>query len=392
MWFFSCPKKIVFGPNSLNYLNQLNMKKVFIVTDKMVVELGFAELVTKGLDKRKIEYQIYDGCEPDAPLQTVKEGAKKCADFKPDTIIGLGGGSSMDTAKVIYFLYERPEEKIQDLTAFRTDIELGKKARFILIPTTSGTGAEVTWAAILSDPAEDRKLLQSSRELIPEIAICDPALPANMPKKLTMGTGLDVLVHAIEGYTSGFKNIYSDITCIGAVRLVLENLEKAVNDPDNAARDNMHNAATIAGLGFGNSQAGACHAIGHTLGAFFHKHHGACVGLALPYMMQYNSNNDENITKQYAELARRAADIWEKDDKKACTLLIKRIKDLIANIDGPRTLQDLGITKEDIESNLDKIIQITDEDACTTTNRPIPESEDYVKIYKYMLEGKDVDF
>lgn len=392
MWFFSCPKKIVFGPDSIGYLKQVDAKRVFVVTDKMVVELGFVKLITDILDKKNIQYEIWDGCEPDAPLPLVEEGAKKCQAFAPDTIIGIGGGSAMDSAKGIYFLYELPHEKLVDLNAFRSDIKLGVKSKFILIPTTSGTGSEATWAAIISDPVEKRKLLQASRELVPEIAICDPALPMDMPKGLTMGTGLDVLTHAIEGYTTGFKNIYSDVMCIGAIRLVMENLEKAVNDPDKDSRNNMHNASTMAGLGFGNSQAGAAHSIGHTLGALFHKHHGAAVGMALPYMMQYNSNNDENVMKQYAEIARRAVDIWEADDKKACTILIQRVKTLISNIKGPRTLQDLGISKEQFEEHRKQIIQIADEDACTTTNRPIPSTEDVEKIFGYILEGKDIDF
>ncbi|MHA1783803.1 MAG: iron-containing alcohol dehydrogenase [Candidatus Helarchaeota archaeon] len=392
MWFFASPKLIVFGDDSLSYLAQVKAGKVFVVTDKDVVKLGFYDILKKQLDKMKVEVKLFDECEVDAPLPIIKKGAKLCLEFRPDLIIGLGGGSVLDSAKGLLFLYEMPDDDLHNLQIFRTDVKLQQKCKLILIPTTSGTGAEVTYPIVISDPEEKRKFFATSREVIPEIAIVDPIFPSKMPPRLTAGTGMDVLTHAIEGYTTSPKNVFSDHYSIGAVRMVFESLEKAVNDPDKKSRIAMHNAATIAGLAFGNSQAGSAHAIGHSIGAMFHKPHGTCVGLALPYVMEYNSNNSEESMKNYAELARRALDIWIEDDKEACKKLIENVKKLIENIKGPRTLQDLGITKEDIDKNMETLLRYTDEDATTTMNKPIPDIDDYKKMYEYMLIGKNIDF
>ena len=392
MWYFASPKLIVFGEDSLSFLAQLQAKKTLIVTDKDVVKLGFVDILKKPLEKIKTEIKIFDECQVDAPLPIIEKGSKLAQEFEPDLIIGLGGGSVLDSAKGILFLYEMPDDDLHNLQIFRTDVKLQQKCKLILVPTTSGTGAEVTYPIVISDPAENRKFFATSREVIPEIAIIDPVFPMKMPSKLTAGTGMDALTHAIEGFTTSPKNIFSDHFCIGAVRMVFENLEKVVKDPDKNARIAMHNAATIAGLAFGNSQAGAAHAIGHSIGAMFHKPHGSCVGLALPYVMQYNANNSPECLKFYAQLARRACDVWIEDDKEACNQLIKNVKKLIKDTGGPLTLPELGITKVDIEKNINTLLTYTDEDATTTMNRPMPDIDHYKKMYEYMLTGKDIDF
>ncbi len=392
MWYFASPKLIVFGEDALSFLTQVSAKKTFVITDKDVVKLGFYDILKKYLDKIKTEVKLFDECEVDAPLPLIEKGAKVCQEFQPDLLIGLGGGSVLDSAKGILFLYEMPDDDLHNLQIFRTDVKLQQNCKLILVPTTSGTGAEVTYPIVISDPKEKRKFFSTSREVIPEIAIVDPIFPEKMPPKLTMGTGLDVLTHAIEGYTTSPKNIFSDHYSIGAIRMVFESLSEAVNNPDKKARIAMHNAATIAGLAFGNSQAGSAHAIGHTIGAMFYKPHGACVGLALPYVMQYNANNSPAQIKNYAEIARRACDIWVEDDKEACKQLIEAIKKLYEIIKAPNTFSDLGISKEDIINNIEMLMRITDEDATTTMNNPIPDIDDYKKMYEYIIEGKDVDF
>lgn len=391
MWFYSSPRKVVFGPGSLKYLGQIKPKKVFIVTDTICEELGFVNLVTESL-KSNPEIQVFNEVMPDPTMEVVEKGGKLCLEFEPDLIIGLGGGSVMDAGKGVWFLYEYPNENIRNIS-FTAKLEM-KKAEYICIPTTSGTGSDATWAVVYTDTqAEGVKTGFGSRDIVPIVALLDPIFPKNMPPKLTMGTGLDVLTHAIEGYISSFKNEISDGHCLNAVRLIFEYLEKAVkNGDDMVARNKIHIAATVAGMGFGNSQAGIAHSIGHSCGAAFHKPHGECVGLALPYIMQYGSNNDPNVKKQLAEIAQRSLDIWEKDTDKAYRALINRIKELYKKIKAPRTFKDLGIDEEDFKENFDKFVRFSDGDPCTTTNRPVPDTEAFAQIIQYIWDGKDVDF
>ncbi|MHA1300362.1 MAG: iron-containing alcohol dehydrogenase [Candidatus Helarchaeota archaeon] len=391
MWFYSSPRKIVFGPNSLKYLGQIKPKKVFVVTDQVCQELGFVDLVVKNL-KAKPEIQIFNEVMPDPTMELVEKGAKVCSEFGPDLIIGLGGGSVMDAGKGIWFMYEHPDKNIRHIS-FTAKIEM-TKAEYICIPTTSGTGSETTWAVVYTDTeAGGAKTGFGSRDIVPVVAIVDPILPKNMPPKLTMGTGLDVLTHAIEGYITSFKNEISDGHCINAVRLVFEYLEKAVkNGDDMTARNKVHIAATIAGMGFGNSQAGIAHSIGHSCGACFHKPHGQCVGLALPYVMQYGANNDPGVKQMLAEIAHRSLDIWEPDVEKAYQGLITALKKLYQNIGAPMNLKDLGINEQQFKDNLDKFVNFSNSDPCTVSNRPVPDEEDFRKIIQYMWEGKDIDF
>lgn len=392
MWFYSSPRKIVFGPGSLKYLGQIKPKKVFIVTDKVCQELGFTDLVIKNL-KSKPEIQIFNEIMPDPTIQIVEKGGKLCQEFGPDLIIGLGGGSVMDAGKGIWFLYEHGDKMtLRNLSMF-AKIKM-TKSDYFCIPTTSGTGADVTWAVILTDmQADGAKVAFQSREVVPTVAILDPVFPANMPPKLTIGTGLDALTHAFEGYISSFKNELSDGNCLSAIRLLFNYLEEAVkNGKNKEARNKVHIAASIAGLGFGNSQAGIAHSIGHSVGALFHKPHGAAVGLPLPYILQFSANREPDVKKMLAEIARRSLDIWDSDDEKAYQSLIDAIKDLYKRIGAPRTFKDLGIEEKEFKEKYEKLVKFSDADVCTPMNRPIPETEDFAKIIQYIWDGKDIDF
>ncbi|MHA1378927.1 MAG: iron-containing alcohol dehydrogenase [Candidatus Helarchaeota archaeon] len=391
MWFFSSPRKIVFGPNSLKYLGQIEPKKVFVVTDKVCQELGFVDLIAKNL-KSKPEIQVFNEVMPDPTMEIVEKGAKVCIEYGPDLIIGLGGGSVMDAGKGIWFMYEHPGKNIRNIS-FTQKIEM-KKAEYICVPTTSGTGSDATWAVVYTDTqAGGAKTGFGSRDIVPIVSILDPILPKNMPPKLTMGTGLDVLTHAIEGYITSFKNEISDGHCLNAIRLIFENLETAVkNGNDIKARNKVHIAATVAGMGFGNSQAGIAHSIGHSAGACFHKPHGQCVGLALPYVMQYGANNDPGVKTLLAEIAQRSLDIWEKDVDKAYQGLITAIRELYQNIGAPMTLKDLGLSEKDFKDNLDKFVSLSNSDPCTVSNRPVPDEEDFRKIIQCIWDGKNIDF
>ncbi|MHA1271574.1 MAG: iron-containing alcohol dehydrogenase [Candidatus Helarchaeota archaeon] len=388
MWYWDAPK-LVFGDGAVDYLEQLtNYKKAFIVTDKIMEELGFVEKVTKKLSKAKIESKIFNEVEPDPSVQTAKKGGAICTEYAPDMIIGLGGGSAMDAAKAIAFIYEQPEMKLEDLSPF-VKFKMHQKSILIQIPTTSGTGAEVTWAVVLTDTAEKRKLLLASREIIADIAIIDPSFPAKMPPSLTASTGLDALTHAIEGFVSIWRNVYSDAMCIKAVQLVFENLETAVKDGSNIkARENMHNAATMAGLGFGNAQAGIAHSMGHSIGAVFHKPHGFCVGIALPYIMEYEISADDEPKKYFAEIGRQTIGIQEKDDFEASKILIQKIRDLFKNIGAPLSYRELEISQNEFEKNFDLVILNADQDSCTSTTRPMPSKEDFQDLFRAAFDGK----
>ncbi|MHA1752588.1 MAG: iron-containing alcohol dehydrogenase [Candidatus Helarchaeota archaeon] len=387
MWYWNAPK-LVFGDGAVDYLEQIKGTKAFIVTDEVMEKLGFVEIVSKKLSKSKIEVKVFNEVEPDPSVQTVKKGGEICSEYKPDIIIGLGGGSAMDSAKAIDFIYEQPDMKLEDLSPF-VSFKLHQKCKLIQIPTTSGTGAEVTWAVVLTDVKERRKLLLASREIIADVAIIDPIFPAKMPPSLTASTGIDALTHAIEGYVSIWRNIYSDAMCIKATQLVFENLEKAVkNGSDMVARENMHNAATIAGLGFGNSQAGIAHSMGHSVGAVFHKPHGFCVGVALPYIMEYEILAADEPKKMFAELGRQALAIEEKDDLKASKILVKKVRELLKATGAPLSYREMEISSEDFEKNFDLVVANADMDSCTSTTRPMPSKEDFQKLFKAAFDGK----
>ena len=386
MWYWNCPK-LVFGSDSIDYLEQIQGNKAFIVTDKVMEELGFVKIVQDKLKKANIESKIFNGVEPDPSVQTVKKAGKICQDYKPDIIIGLGGGSSMDAAKAVDFIYEQPEMNLEDISPF-VSFKLHQKSVLIQIPTTSGTGAEVTWAVVLTDTEERRKLLLASREIIADVAIIDPIFPSKMPSNLTYSTGLDALTHAVEGYVSKWRNIYSDAMCMKAIQLVFENLEKSVKDgSDIKIRENMHNAATMAGLGFGNSQAGIAHSMGHSFGAVFHKPHGECVGIALPYTMEYGIAKADP-RRMYAEITRQALFINEPDDLEASKILIRKIRQLIKDIGAPSSFKELEVSKEDFETNFDLVVLNADQDSCTSTSRPMPSKEDFQELFRCAFDGK----
>ena len=287
MWFFRSPE-IVFGEDALEHLAGIQGSKAFIVTDENILALGFVELVQAKLSQAGIETAIFAEVEPNPSLQTVQRGAKGALAYEPDWIIGLGGGSCLDAAKSIWIQYERPDLAPDDVAPMGR-LGLRQKAHLIAIPTTSGTGAEVTWPIVLSDTEEHRKVSVGHAENIPDIAIVDPVFVNRLPAQITADTGMDVLTHAIEGYTSHWHNDFADGLSLKAIQLVFDYLPRAYEDggDDPKAREKMHNAATIAGLAFGNSMAAMAHGLGHSMGAILPIPHGRGVGLCLPYTIEF---------------------------------------------------------------------------------------------------------
>jgi alcohol dehydrogenase class IV len=391
MWTFSCPF-IAYGDNSLEYIAQIQGKKAFIVTDKNIVKLGLAKLVTDQLDAVNIEWQIFDEVEPEPSLNTVKKGGIAVGKYQPDWVIGIGGGSCMDAAKAIIILLVRPDLEPDSIIASDT-YNFRAKARLMAIPTTSGTGAEATWAIILTDTKENRKLGLGTTECVPDVAILDPIMVAGMPPQITADTGMDVITHAIEGYVSTWGTSITDGPGLVATRKTLEYLPKAYkNGDDLETRKEMQNAAILGGMSFGNSMAGLGHSTGHALGAMFHVPHGRAVGLFLPYTMEYIINGSEDTTVKYAEIARYCRISSASSDKECAKALVAKIRALAKEIGQPLSVKDCGIDKAKYDESIPGLIDRALNEVMTITVTRVPEGEDLGKIFRYAYEGKGIDF
>jgi len=311
--WFKVPPKIYFEPQAIRYLASMpDVHRVTVVTDATMTRLGFVDRVNRVLQRRHepVTVQIIDDVEPEPSIDSVQRGARLMRDFRPDTIIALGGGSPMDAAKVMWLLYEQQaagremdfadmRQKFSDIRkrAFRFPVP-GERARLVCIPTTSGTGAEVTPFAVISDPATGKKYPLADYALTPSVAIIDPLLTADLPPALAADSGFDALTHATEAYVSVYANDFTDGPALHAIRLIFGNLERAVNDraAQPEAREKMHNAGTIAGMAFGNAFLGIVHAMSHTLGATFHIAHGRTNAVLLPHVIRYNGTVPTKLT------------------------------------------------------------------------------------------------
>ena len=389
MWFFRSPE-IVFGSGALDYLTDLPGSKALIVTDENMVRLGFVERVRAALAQSGIECQVFAEVEPNPSLQTVKRGAEAALAYGPDWIIGLGGGSSMDAAKSVYVQYERPDLPPDDVAPMGR-LGLGQKAKLMAIPTTSGTGAEVTWPIVLTDLVEGRKVTVGHAENIPDLAIVDPVFVLHLPPQITADTGMDVLTHAVEGYTGQWRNDFSDGLCLKAIQLVFDYLPRAYEQGsrDEEAREKMHNAATIAGLGFGNAQAAMAHALGHSLGAVLHVPHGRAVGLFLPYTIEFIVRG--YLPTRYADLARFLG-LPAEDEAQAAAAFAAAIRDLARRIEQPLSLQEAGIPADEFEASLPKLVDNALNDSAMIISPRFPEEEEVERLYRYAYEGRPVDF
>jgi alcohol dehydrogenase class IV len=388
MWFFRSPE-IAFGEFALDHLATIQGHKALIVTDQNIVELGFAGLVQEKLAGAGIEMAVFAEVESDPSLQTAQRAAREAEAFQPDWVIGLGGGSCMDVAKAAWFLYERPDMDLQSISPFET-LGLRAKARLITIPTTSGTGSEVTLGAVLTDTEEKRKVGLGSGELVPDIAIVDPIFTMHLPPQITADTGMDVLTHAIEGYSCTWRNDFSDGLCLKAIRLVFDYLprayQKGADDP--AAREKMHNAATIAGLGFGNSLASLAHALGHALGSAFHTPHGRAVGLFLPYTVEFVANGGEGC---YGEIARFLG-LPATTDEESAASLAAAIRALMQKVDLPASVRELNISEDAYNQAMPLLIDNTETDTQMVSSCRVPDTHEVEQLFRYAYEGKRIDF
>ena len=408
--WFKVPQKIYFERNSIQYLKSCrDVNRVFIVTDTSMVEFGFLSKITEELYARrnKVVIQLFCDVEPDPDITTVEKGAKMMDIFKPDTIIALGGGSVMDAAKGMWLFYEHPEVNFDDLKQKFMDIrkrafkypELGRKTKLICIPTTSGTGSEVTPFAVISDKANNRKYPLTDYSLTPTVAIVDPEFTTNLPARATAMTGLDVLTHAIEAYVSVMANDFTDGLCLKAIQLVFQYLPRAVRDGKNdlEAREKMHNAATIAGMAFANAFLGMTHSLAHKVGAEFHTVHGYTCAVFLPHVIRYNGTVPTKLSvwpkynhycadKKYQEIAQLLG-LKADTPAEGVESLAQAVTELIRECGLDPNLCAMGISEEELEAKIDDIAVNAYEDQCSPANPRVPMVEDMKEMIRKAYKG-----
>ena len=411
MLWFRAPEKVYLKrgclPVALEELkNVMGKKRVFIVTDTFLYQNGYTKVVTDKLDEMGIVHETFFDVAPDPTLACAKEGAQLIDAFKPDCIIAVGGGSAMDAAKIMWVMYEHPEIDFLDMAMRFMDIrkrvytfpKMGEKAYFIAVPTSAGTGSEVTPFAVITDETTGQKYPLADYELLPKMAIVDANLMMNAPKGLTSASGADALVHAIEAYASMMATEFTDGLAIEAIKTIFEYLPRAyengANDPE--AREKMANAATMAGMAFANAFLGICHSMGHKLGAYHHLPHGITVSLVLDEVMRFNSAEVPNkmgtfpqydhphTLRRYAEIA-EALNIGGANDYEKMENLISKIDELKEKIGIKKTIREYGIEEQDFLTTLDEMSEKAFDDQCTGANPRYPlisEIKDiYLKVY-----------
>jgi len=370
--------------------------KCFIVTDEGCEKVGLVNILTNRLTEVKKSWEIFNKVEPDPKEETVLIGAEMCKKYAPDLIIGLGGGSSMDTAKAIWFLYEN-EGKNLDTLQPQTQISMGKKAQLIAIPTTSGTGAETTWAVVITRKTANGefKMELANRDVVPTYALVNPQLTKSLPPKLTANTGMDVMAHACEALISNVRNDYSSALCNQAIELVFTYLPRAFqNGEDMEAREKMAVAATLGGLGFGNANVTGGHALGHAIGALYHLPHGTTVGIVLPYILEYSLKDKNQIVAPIlAKTALKVGIVKEISDPIAASqAFIAKIRELQKTLNFPTCLKDCNIAQDDLTNNSKKIISLAKQSLSLMTAPRSWTTSDFSKTLQYIYEGKPIDF
>lgn len=410
MQWIKLPQKIYFERNSITYLRSCKeVGKVFIVTDRAMVELGFLKKITDELAQRRnpVTYQLFAEVEPDPDITTVKKGVELMEQFKPDTIIALGGGSAMDAAKAMWIFYEHPEINFDDLKQKFIDIrkrafkypELGRKTKLICIPTTSGTGSEVTPFAVISDKANSKKYPLTDYSLTPSIAIVDAEFTTSIPPRSTAFTGMDVLTHGIEAYTSVMASDFTDGLALQAIELTFKYLPRCVKDGRNdlTAREKMHNAATIAGMAFANAFLGITHSMAHKIGAEFHTVHGQTCAILLPHVIKYNGTQPTKLAlwpkyeeyccdRKYLKICRVLGLKAEKKED-AAKVLSEAVMNLGKEIGLDMNLCSIIPDKKLFDEKVETLAYLSYEDQCTPANPREPLVADMVKIMEDAYQG-----
>ena len=357
MWYFRSPQ-IVFGEDSISFLSSLDVRRAAIITDKNLLRTGIPGLVEKALPSG-VESIVLGDVSEEPPLSEMTKHVGRINEFAPDWFLAVGGGSAMDTAKILFALYERPDLTVYDITPL-VKLGLRTKSRLIAIPTTSGTGSECTWAAVLTVEGEKRKHELASPEILPDYAILDPALVVSLPPEQTRNTASDAIAHAVEAYGSTWCNPYSDAMAEKALELLLGGISGVMNDPKNLKlRNQVHIGASMAGLAFSNSQIGLVHALGHALGARFKTPHGKAVALFLPHVVTYNY---DACPVRYDRLNKIVPDQFR------ATRLSESLENVLMAIGQARSGRDAGIDEGEFSSSLDDLVRLASESTGMVTN------------------------
>lgn len=412
MQWFKIPNKIYFEAGSIQYLEKMpEITRAFIVTDQGMVKLGYVDKVLYHLRKRAdyVHSEIFSDVESDPSFETVNRGVKMMEEFKPDVIIALGGGSAIDAAKGMWLFYEHPDADPEGMKLKFMDIrkrtykfpKLGIKAKMVAIPTTSGTGSEVTSFAVISDKQINKKYPLADYELTPNVAIIDPDLVMSLPQSITADTGMDVLTHALEAYVSNMASDYTDGLAEKAIELVFKNLRESYNNGTNKfAREKMHNASTIAGMAFTNAFLGICHSLAHKLGAEFHLPHGRLNAILLPYIIKYNASKPTKFVSfpkyEYFIADQKYAEISRKMGFEASTVedgvnsLIKEVQKLNSDLNIPSSFKEAGIDEKEFLEKVDMLADRAFEDQCTTANPRLPLVNELKEILLDSYYGKEI--
>lgn len=413
MQWFKVPEKIYFEAGSIGYLEKMpDITRAFIVADPGMVQFGYVDKILYHLRNRReyVHSEIFSDVESDPSFATIKRGLAQIQEFKPDVIIALGGGSAIDAAKGMWLFYEHPDADIEGMKLKFMDIrkrtykfpKLGVKAKLVAIPTTSGTGSEVTSFAVLSDKEHNKKYPFADYELTPNVAIVDPDLVMSLPKSITADTGMDVLTHALESYVSNMASDYTDGLAEKACELVFKNLREAYNNGSNrVAREKMHNASTIAGMAFTNAFLGVCHSLAHKIGAEFHLPHGRINAILLPYVVKYNAERVPSkfvsfpkyeyyiADQKYADISRRM-NFPAYTNEEGVWSLIREIQKLDRDLNIPPSFKEAGLDEAEFMAKVDEIADRAFSDQCTTANPRLPLVEELKQILIDAYYGNEI--
>lgn len=390
MMRFTLPRDMYYGKGALEQLKNLKGNKaVLVLGGGSMKRFGFVDKVVSYLKEAGIETKLFENVEPDPSVETVMKGAAMMREFQPDWIISMGGGSPIDAAKAMWVFYEYPDTTFEEIIQPFSFPELRQKAKFLAIPSTSGTATEVTAFSVITDYGKGIKYPLADFNITPDVAIVDPELAETMPPTLTAHTGMDALTHAIEAYVSTLNSPFTDPLAIKAIQMVIDNLPASYNG-DMEAREQMHYAQCLAGQAFSNALLGIVHSMAHKTGAAFstgHIPHGCANAIYLPYVIQYNTKNAE---ARYADIARSIGITGS--DSECVKELCAKIDEYNRKLSIPKTLKEFGIKEDEFKEKIAGISELAVGDACTGSNpRPITPAE-MEKLFNCIYYGTEVDF
>ncbi|WP_280770784.1 1-propanol dehydrogenase PduQ [Salipaludibacillus daqingensis] len=383
--FFLGPE-IIYGTDSLNYLQRIRNQAALIVTDEVIIKVGLVDRIISIFNENNVRYEIFSEVEPDPSLETVKKGLAYYMKDKPDVLLTIGGGSAIDVAKAILFFYLQLQKQFVPSKGII-------KPLFIAIPTTSGSGSEVTSYAVITDKENELKIPLSNDEMIPNIAILDEALTTSLPPSITADTGMDVLTHAIEAYVSKNASEFTDMYALKAIKLVFHHLITAFEHGENAtARKKMHIASCMAGISFTNAGLGINHSLAHAVGNHFHLSHGRVNAVLLPYVIQFNGGIYDNwvlsspVIEKYAEILKElgSSALYAKE---GVLQLANKVKELNVRLNLPTSFKELGIVEDAFEQSIDDMASSALEDLCTSGNPKQVTKNDLVELLRVVYHG-----